>query len=105
MSQTATVTITCPKCGKNHPFEIWDSVNTTLDPDMKEKVASGEIFRFTCPSCGAETQVNYNLLYHQMDDRIMIQFARMKELQKSTKRSSAALQRLWRGCLRNTGTV
>ena len=86
MSHTATVTITCPKCGKNHPFEIWDSVNTTLDPDMKEKVASGEIFRFTCPSCGAEVQVNYNLLYHQMDDRIMIQFAPDKRTAEEYKK-------------------
>ena len=86
MSHTATVTVTCPKCGKNHPFEIWDSVNTVLDPDMKEKVASGEIFRFVCPSCGAETRVNYSLLYHQMDDRIMIQFAPDEKIAEEYKK-------------------
>ena len=42
-------TITCPKCGTSGDFTAWDSINVDLMPEMKEKVMSGEIFRWTCP--------------------------------------------------------
>ena len=41
--------ITCPKCGKESDFMILDSINTTLDPEMKDKVRTGEAFIFQCP--------------------------------------------------------
>ncbi|MCQ2513223.1 MAG: CpXC domain-containing protein [Lachnospiraceae bacterium] len=47
----------------------WHSV---LDPDMKEKVRSGEAFRWTCPHCGNTANVNYTTLYHQMEGHVMI---------------------------------
>ena len=37
MSIERTEIITCPKCGKNSSFTIWDSLNTMLDPEGKEK--------------------------------------------------------------------
>lgn len=72
MSMERSVTVTCPKCGAEGDFVIWRSLNTQLDPDMKAKVLSGEIFRFRCPKCGEESSVVYPMLYHQMEDQIMI---------------------------------
>lgn len=46
---------------------------------MKEAVKDRSAFRFVCPDCGAETYVDYDLLYHQMEDRIMIHYARLDE--------------------------
>jgi len=66
--------ITCPKCGKESDFMIWDSINTTIDPEMKDKVRTGEAFIFQCPNCGERTNVNYTTLYHQMEDNIMIYY-------------------------------
>lgn len=79
MSQRREVSLTCPQCGKEHPFIIWNSINTTLDPEMKEAVKDRSAFRFVCPDCGAKTYVDYDLLYHQMEDRIMIHYARLNE--------------------------
>lgn len=46
MSSQKSEKITCPGCGKEHDFEMWNSLNTMLDPDMKEKLLSKEMFQF-----------------------------------------------------------
>ena len=51
---------------------MWRSLNTTLDPAGKSKVLSGELFQFKCPTCGSVSNVVYPMLYHQMEDQIMI---------------------------------
>lgn len=71
MSQRREISLTCPQCGKEYPFIIWNSINTTLNPEMKEAVKDRSAFRFVCPDCGAKTYVDYDLLYHQMEDRII----------------------------------
>ncbi len=75
MSRHHVEKITCPKCGAESEFLMWDSINTVLNPEMKEPVRTGEAFQFTCPKCGAATTVDYPFLYHQMDDRLMIFYA------------------------------
>ena len=55
MSKWEEVTIKCPNCGKVSKFKLWDSINTTLDPEMKQKVRDGSAFSFTCPHCGYQT--------------------------------------------------
>ena len=79
MSLPTQTKITCPGCGKESDFAVWQSVNTSLDPGMKEKVLNRELFRFTCPHCGAETEVDYPFLYHQMEDKIMIYYVQDEE--------------------------
>ena len=79
MSLPTKMKITCPKCGKESDFTIWQSVNTSLDPDMKEKILSRELFKFVCPHCGAEIEIDYPFLYHQMKDKIMIYYVQDEE--------------------------
>lgn len=73
MSKHHLAEITCPKCKNQDEFMVWESINTMLDPGMKEKVRTGEAFDYVCPKCGEHTRVYYTTLYHQMEDRIMIQ--------------------------------
>ena len=70
-----TVTVDCPRCGKAHPYEVWRSINTVLDPKMRAAVRDLSAFLFTCPSCGERTYVDYGFLYHQMEDRLMVHYA------------------------------
>lgn len=72
MSKHSMEKITCPNCGKEDDFQIWESINTVIDPDMKEKVRTREAFVFTCPECGSRIMVHYSFLYHQMEDLVMI---------------------------------
>ena len=38
MSRHHIEKVTCPSCHQEGDFELWDSINTALDPEMKEKV-------------------------------------------------------------------
>ena len=79
MSRNHIESVTCPGCGKEADFTVWDSVNITLDPDLREKVLTGDLFKFTCPECGHTTIVNYPVLYHDMENKIMIYFVMSEE--------------------------
>ena len=79
MSKISEETIKCPKCGKESKFVMWSSINTVLNPEMKKKLLTGEIFKFKCNKCGCEARINYSSLYHQMEDRIMIYYVQDKE--------------------------
>lgn len=72
MSKHHIEKVTCPSCHHEGDFEVWDSINTVLDPAMKEKVLNQSIFLYTCPNCGETFRLNYPTLYHQMEDLVMI---------------------------------
>ncbi len=75
MSSKKEVKITCPRCDATSPFTIWLSINTADDPELKESVRNQSLFRFTCPYCGVETMIDYGLLYHQPEDKLMVHYA------------------------------
>ena len=79
MSKLRTVPVTCPKCGRQHDFTIWDSMNTMIDPELKQGVRDGSAFQFRCPTCGESSNVNYGFLYHQMEDQIMVWYVMSEE--------------------------
>lgn len=74
MSMSRMEKIVCSECGKESEFRVWESINTVLDPELKEKVRNRDVFTFICPHCGEITMVNYACLYHQMEDKIMIYY-------------------------------
>lgn len=74
MSLQSTEEITCPKCASNFPFIRWDSVNVSLDPEQKAKILDNSFFRTTCPNCSVNIFIPYSLLYHDMEQKLMIFF-------------------------------
>ena len=83
MSRHHIEKVTCPSCHHEGDFELWDSINTALDPEMKEKVLNQSIFLYTCPSCGKTFRLDYATLYHQMEDLIMIYLVSESEVEKT----------------------
>ena len=79
MSRRSQQEFTCPVCKKTSHFTVWDCINTSIDPQMKQAVRDGSAFLFTCPHCGKDIQLQYDFLYHQMEDRIMIHVVRTAE--------------------------
>ncbi|HJJ27407.1 MAG TPA: CpXC domain-containing protein [Methanocorpusculum sp.] len=59
--------VVCPVCGHEQELRIIPSVNATLDPDMREKVLSGEIFLFTCEKCGFKGFAGYPFIYEDKE--------------------------------------
>ena len=72
MSIPDKTAITCPACGNEQTFVMWSSVNVSLDSDLKEKVLSGELVDFCCEKCEETSRVVYPLLYHDMEQNLMI---------------------------------
>ena len=83
MSKHHIEKVTCPSCHHEGDFEVWDSINTVLDPEMKEKVLNQSIFLYTCPNCGETFRLNYPTPYHQMEDFIMIYLVPESEVEKT----------------------
>lgn len=79
MSVKHTQQIACLKCKKKSDFEFYGSINTMLDPTLKQRVKNFDIFKFICPHCGSEQFINYSFLYHQMEDKLMIFYCQDEE--------------------------
>jgi transcription elongation factor Elf1 len=72
MTKVSTTEFVCPECGLEQLFTVYDSVNISLNPDYKEKLINGELTIFTCDACGYQVEVVYPILYHDMDNKLMI---------------------------------
>jgi hypothetical protein len=72
MSQSAVTTLTCPHCRHGQDFTVWHSVNVSQDPELKPRVLDRSLTTFTCENCGGAASIEQDLLYHDMDRRLMI---------------------------------
>jgi hypothetical protein len=72
MSRKSVERIPCPGCHRVQDFPIWSSLNVTLNPEEKAHLMDGSLMKFTCKSCGHSAQVCYALLYHDMQQSLMI---------------------------------
>lgn len=75
MTKITNDLFTCPSCKKESKFVKYDSVNVTLQPELREKVLSGTIFDWVCPYCGETLSIRYNLLYHDMDRAFQVYYS------------------------------
>ena len=80
MSKSRIINILCPFCGEEIKFEIFDSVNVTVDPELKEKVLNLDIFKTHCDKCGKERIINYPMLYHDMSKNYMVYLAQEEDI-------------------------
>lgn len=59
--------VVCPVCGHEQTITICPSVNVTTDPEMREKVLTGELFEFTCDECGFSGYAGYPFVYEDKE--------------------------------------
>lgn len=72
MTRFSEDNLACPGCGHEQPFTHYDSVNVSLDSELKEKLLSGELTTFRCSKCGTSAEVVAPMLYHDMNQQLMI---------------------------------
>ena len=72
MTKVSTEELVCSECGLEQLFTVYNSVNVSLNPDAKEKLIKGELTAFTCDACGHQVEMVYPLLYHDMENKLMI---------------------------------
>jgi hypothetical protein len=72
MSVPSQEKIACRYCQQEQEFTLWQSINATLDPSLKDQLMSGELTTFTCQSCQKNAEVVWPLLYHDMERELMV---------------------------------
>lgn len=66
MTKQSLQRIACPDCKFEQDFVVWETINATLNPELKEQLMTGQLTSVTCSSCGETSQIVYPLLYHDM---------------------------------------
>lgn len=62
----------CSRCGQVFEATSYQSINTTADPHLKERVRDGSLFVAECPYCGTRNLLRYNTLYHDPSAKLMV---------------------------------
>lgn len=55
-------------------MDIWSSINSDLDPELRDKLFSEELFMYKCPHCEEVTGIPYGFIYHNMSDKFILFF-------------------------------
>jgi predicted RNA-binding Zn-ribbon protein involved in translation (DUF1610 family) len=74
MSENTPHRLECPRCGNAQGVLVWESINVTIDPELKQNLFDAEINVFKCESCGNQAMINVPLLYHDMTNQFCVQY-------------------------------
>ena len=65
MTPVSTRPIACQKCREHNQVEIYESINSH-QTHLRDKLNSGELWKWRCTHCTHENATIYPLLYHDM---------------------------------------
>ena len=95
MSKSHVEKINCKHCGKEIELTIWDSVNATLDPDLREKlIVRGDFYEYKCPHCGMVETNTYPILYHDMERKFMVYSGPLSDVMQYYKTNQEQLKKM-----------
>jgi len=72
MSKSTREQLSCPRCNHAQEVPTWDSINVTLNPQLKIDLFANKINTTTCGKCEYHSMIGKDLLYHDMQMRVMI---------------------------------
>ncbi len=72
MSQKQSYPIRCPKCRQEQEVELFDAVNVTAEPALREALMCNQLNAVTCSACEFVFQIHKSLLYHDVQRGFMI---------------------------------
>lgn len=93
MTRVLKTKIKCGKCAQEFEVNVYDSINVTINPELKEKVLRGEINFGICPNCGAPHKITKPFLYHDIHKQCMI-WVRLEEERVQKERFMKELEEL-----------
>lgn len=73
MSLSTTINENCPHCNSIQEIEYYQTVNITVNPELKDKVLSGKLNSKICTNCHNEINIFSGLLYHDMENRLIFE--------------------------------
>ncbi len=72
MSRSKKYNISCPSCGLQQEVELYEAVNVSTDPHLKDALMKNFLNRVECPDCAANFRVDMPLLYSDPEHNILI---------------------------------
>lgn len=63
----------CPHCNSEQELNYYQSVNVTLNPELKNKILIGRLNESTCTNCHKGINILSGFLYHDMTQKIMLE--------------------------------
>lgn len=84
MSHKREIEVICPKCQEKGNFTVWDSINTDIHPEMRDKVLDFSAFTYHCPKCNSDIVTHYDMLYHDVNRRFIVYLMYNKENYENT---------------------
>jgi hypothetical protein len=74
MTKKRELDVICPYCKNRQKVSAWDSINVTLNPELRESLLNAELNLFECDGCGQDALLTIPLLYHDMKRQFCVQF-------------------------------
>jgi len=65
-------TFSCPSCHATFDAEIYDIVDSRLNPDLKQRLLRGQLNVVSCTSCGAQTRIGGPILFHDPEHEMFL---------------------------------
>ena len=72
MSKSSRYNISCPSCGLQQQIDLFEAVNVSTDPELKDALMQNRLNRVECPDCGSAFRVDMPLLYSDPQHNILI---------------------------------
>jgi len=66
MSYNESIKVACPKCKLEQAMTIWNSINVSLDPELRTHLMESTINSLPAPSVGV-LSARYRFAYHDME--------------------------------------
>jgi CpXC protein len=72
MTLPASSTTRCANCGYAFDVALFSSINVTVNPELKQRLLNYELTDTQCPRCGSHGGIDFEVLYHDMANQLMI---------------------------------
>lgn len=72
MSKIKMRNFKCEKCGIEFEHEAYESINVSINPELRTKLLDKSIFDIECPLCHNKFNSDYPLLYQNMEKKFMV---------------------------------
>jgi hypothetical protein len=64
----------CPKCDTKQEYSYWESINVTLEPELRDELLAYRINVIKCKNCDFQAFLTIPLLYHDMTKSFCVQY-------------------------------
>lgn len=76
----------CKFCGEFHEMETYYNLDSSKNPEQKRKLIKNELFKYECKKCGAVYLLTYDMMYHDVENKVIIYLDAMMQHTKQIKK-------------------